>query len=800
MKTRTHIPIAMTLLFLAGVLQTVTAAEREILNMQSPWRVYWRNGPRVAGADGKYRVPHDSFEGTRNADPRADWAAAEFDDQTWAYHGIEGGGPGFGGMPLVCSRGRFAVSDPARVSALSLTLAYRGGVIVYVNGKEIGRSHMPSGQMAAASLADDYPEEALLKPDGKMMPELQPGSNIPADLMDRYKMRTRNFTVAIPSSALRKGVNVLAIENHRSACYKDAGYWSRPWPTSGIQEIHLTASGPDGVAPNIEAKGVHVWNVAPMTMVGAEVSKPDPLVELKPVKMQAPLGGEGSGQIVVSSDSPLSGLSAVFSDLTGPEGAKISAGAVQVRYAHSGGAYVQRTNPFDALADKPMADTKLQPVWVTATVPANTKPGVYTGTLSLSGATTAKVPVELTVYGWTLPDRQKWKSKPSFYQSPETLAKYYKVPLWSDEHFTLIEQSLILQGRLGEKLVHVLAVGAENGSAANLGCETMMLYKREGNKVTPDFTAVERYLRLYKKHVGDPTGLILHVWNLQVDHQNPKGDRSAVVTFRVGDKFEKGRLPPYEDPSIDGLWHSVVAGVKRIMKDLNWPESALVFGMTEDANTKKETTAFFAKHFPEIKWLLTTHGTMPAPPLKAWGNIGPCGFCGGDANGKGWRGTWLKDFYAFSMQRAGLDTSASLNMFRMAPLGALTARCSGTGANGIDRWEDKATGCYILWWGQILRGNPSSVTAPGPNGAIPTVRYEMMRAGICEAEAAIYVEDNAANPNLPAPLAARAKASYPQLVKLIQILCSRGSANWEAEIDNLYQLAAEMQTVLGTTP
>jgi hypothetical protein len=136
----------------------------------------------------------------------------------------------------------------------------------------------------------------------------------------------------------------------------------------------------------------------------------------------------------------------------------------------------------------------------------------------------------------------------------------------------------------------------------------------------------------------------------------------------------------------------------------------------------------------------------------------------------------------------------------MAPLGALTARCSGTGANGIDRWEDKATGCYILWWGQILRGNPSSVTAPGPNGAIPTVRYEMMRAGICEAEAAIYVEDNAANPNLPAPLAARAKASYPQLVKLIQILCSRGSANWEAEIDNLYQLAAEMQTVLGTTP
>ncbi|MGD0898419.1 MAG: glycoside hydrolase domain-containing protein, partial [Thermoguttaceae bacterium] len=305
----------------------------------------------------------------------------------------------------------------------------------------------------------------------------------------------------------------------------------------------------------------------------------------------------------MSADAPLAGLTAACSDLTGPEGAKISAGALRVRYPQNGGAYVRHLNPFDALTDQPMADAKLQPVWLTATVSAGARPGTYTGTLSLSGPTTIKVPVELTVYGWSLPDTKQWKTKTSFFQSPENLAKYYKVPLWSDAHFKLIEQSLVLQGKLGDKVAHVLAVGADTGNAS-LGAETMVLFKRQGNQVTPDFTAVERYLRLYKQHVGDPVAVILHVWTIHVDWYNPKRDRSVMVTFRTGDKLERGTLPPYEDPAIAGVWDEVVAGMKRTMTSLGWPESALQFGMSEDSQPSKQTAAFFVKHFPDIKWAL----------------------------------------------------------------------------------------------------------------------------------------------------------------------------------------------------
>ena len=499
MNSRTHLVTALAVI-VSALLSQIAAAQTEVINTKSPWRVYWRDGPRLAGANGKYGIPHDKFNGCRNADPPADWTAPEFNDRDWAYRGIEGGrygGESGQGIPMVCSRGRFGVNDPAKVSSLSLNLAYRGGVIIYVNGKEIGRKNMPAGQVKAETLADDYPEEAFLQPDGKRMPLLRPGEEVPPALQERHKMRTRNLTLAIPAAALRKGVNVLAIQNHRAACYKGTGYNGPDWPTSGLKAIRLTAANPDGLTPNIGTpKGVHVWNVGLTTMVGAEVSEPDPLVELIPIKLQAPLGGEGSGQVIVSADKPLVGLKAVCSDLKGPGGAKIPSSAVRVRYAQRGGKYVRHANPFDALTDKPMADRKLQPVWVTATVPANAKPGKYTGTLALTAPTTQKVPVELTVYGWALPDPKRWKSKASFFQSPENLAKYYEVPLWSDAHFKLIERSLVLQGKLGDKVAHVLGVGAATGNAS-LGAETMVVYKRDGKKIKPDFTTVERYLKLY---------------------------------------------------------------------------------------------------------------------------------------------------------------------------------------------------------------------------------------------------------------------------------------------------------------
>ena len=40
--------------------------------------------------------------------------------------------------------GRFHVADPEQVKALTLAITYRGGVVVYVNGREVARGHLPA--------------------------------------------------------------------------------------------------------------------------------------------------------------------------------------------------------------------------------------------------------------------------------------------------------------------------------------------------------------------------------------------------------------------------------------------------------------------------------------------------------------------------------------------------------------------------------------------------------------------------------------------------------------------------------
>jgi hypothetical protein len=103
-------------------------------------------------------------------------------------------------------------------------------------------------------------------------------------------------------------------------------------------------------------------------------------------------------------------------------------------------------------------------------------------------------------------------------------------------------------------------------------------------------------------------------------------------------------------------------------------------------------------------------------------------------------------------------------------------------------------------WFRIIRGAVHGVLAPGQDGPAPTARYEMLREGFKEAHALIYVDDNAANPKLPSDLTTRAKGVRARLKNQMSTVINRTDVGWAAETDNLYRVAAEMQTALGLAP
>jgi IS5 family transposase len=63
------------------------------------------------------------------------------------------------------------LQDTGRVpKRVVVDLGYRGGVVVYLNGKEVARGDMPEGPVTPETPALPYPDEAYLDADGKMLP------------------------------------------------------------------------------------------------------------------------------------------------------------------------------------------------------------------------------------------------------------------------------------------------------------------------------------------------------------------------------------------------------------------------------------------------------------------------------------------------------------------------------------------------------------------------------------------------------------------------------------------------------
>lgn len=136
----------------------------------------------------------------RGGDLGTVWRAASYDDSAWA----RGAGPlgygesylqtliGYGGDPdhkhvTTYFRTQFTVADAAAVQAMRGELMFDDGVVVYLNGQEIGRAAMPSGTITAATLSSGH------------------------ESGNAYQ----GFDWSAMRGLLRSGVNTLAVEVHQ---------------------------------------------------------------------------------------------------------------------------------------------------------------------------------------------------------------------------------------------------------------------------------------------------------------------------------------------------------------------------------------------------------------------------------------------------------------------------------------------------------------------------------------------------------------------------------------------------------
>ena len=745
--------------------------------------------------------------------PPPGWTQPDFDDSVWPrrhffakYRNGEsddraGGGSGSPYLRQLSLRGKFTVTDPAKVGPLALAIAYRGGMAVYLNGKELTRAHLPAGKLEPGSPAEAYPLKACVKDDGKPWHWWEDRDTIGRESYPSRERRAER--VPIPPDLLRKGTNVLAVDIHAAAWPEAFLKAAPPWATCGLIELHLQADRTDGIVPNVaRPAGVQVWNTNVAEQVH-DVCWADPAERLQPILMVGARGGVCSGRVVVSSDQPLKNLRGRMGELVAADGRRLPAAAVKVWYGKfdhqrgsrwGGGAdwsvlewgQLPRLRD-DALLESPpdevpvsakdlrpetareraadglppkLVDGALQPVWVISEIPKDAAAGDYRGKLAitLDGHEPIEVPVELKVIDWTLPDPADYACWMGMIESPEAVALAYDVPPWSERHAELVARSLAWIGKLGPKVLY-LPLGAESqyGNA-----QSMVLWvKGADSKYTHDFSRVERYLDLALKHLGKPRFVVAGVWDSCSHVSAPKELRRDFPRFSVLDpasgKIATADGPRHGTEESLAFWQPVLTGLREILATRGLAD-AMLLGFCADREPDKATVGVFHKILPDVAWQATRHpptgndrlayegGTVPiryqANVWGGWDNWDPA-----TRRVYGWK------YPAEPSLRAWLDRglfdACPISQFRAACEQSLLADRRGLGQIGADFWpvkgpDGRPTVTMVGRFPATSEGNlgiyAGQLLYPGPDGPVPTVRYQMMRENIQEGEARIFLE------------------------------------------------------------
>ncbi len=559
--------------------------------------------------------------------------------------------------------------------------------------------------------------------------------------------------------------------------------------------------------------------------------------DLEAIKLVAPRNGYASAQVIVMGGVP---CKVAISNLES-SGNVISPESVKIRYARKGFAEAQTflvsvdSDPsiavpyYDVLDDAAEENSEIVPVWITLKVPPDAKPGQYRGTLAIDRH---NVLVSLKICRWKCPDPSRWATHVGILSSPETLALHYGVELWSKEHWALVNKELTFVSGLGNDDLW-LSIYSKNYLGQDVPWIT---FSQKSGSYQPNLEIVRKYLGLYSKETGNPH-LLLEIWNSARYARTKKGPRRETEIL-VDGKWQKVPLPGM--PGGDKVWKPLFGALKKEVLAQGWGEDSILIGCADDARPSSQVVSFFNGVAPDSRWAIWTHGRGDSPPWE--GRLTLDGMEIGHYEhfycprvGKNAKndivGGWDLAFQEYTSVRNCLAQYAPLAQYRSLAEGTvvnigrspknMARSASGFTRIPLDFWPvsldgDQGSKRSLLLayeqspWDIFFRNNTRSIIAPGPNGPLGTVRYEMIREGLQECEARIVIEKALKSKKLPSNLEARCRKLLRQRLKAREsdgkfkgghpgnALGSKEylwgvSSNWQESTAELFELAAEAE-------
>jgi hypothetical protein len=590
--------------------------------------------------------------------------------------------------------------------------------------------------------------------------------------------------------------------------------------------------------------GIQVWTSQPpkpLTAFDVAPAGAKPAIKLVGVR-----GARFSGRIVLASGAAIRGVRVQAGDLSAAGGkGKIAAARIRVRYAMPG--EYRRKNlsvpecRFDALLEQPPAEVPVRtsvrsgtgwrspkrnagamlPVWITVQVPPDAAASTYSGavTVSAQGLAATKVPLSIKVHAWTMPKLEQWTCRNNIWQSHESSALRYKVPLWSEKHFELMGRVLELTRPIGNGFctVHLISGAYHQGNG-----QGMVRWVKHNGGYKHDFSTLERYLELYEKKLGKPRIILLSAFHPYVVPKK-KGQeiRSANVSLAAasGGEVTNLRAPNYGTPESVKFWKPVLNGVFERIRKRGWMDAVVIGTASDNGPRSPEPYDMFTAIWPQCRIMFSGHPCprrfMTSRKVKVpvtvrehvWG-------AGRLRKQYPWPVVVKQAGGTFAFSRAGagmchLRQDRTLAAHRANPEMCLQCGQNGIGRVGADYWKLPGRETPLSGSSGAHIGPSASVTnftEAGPKGPVGTTRLEMLAEGMQTREALGFLLSGLKSGRIGGALAgkcktyldARAAGHLKHQPKKYNL--ERGlpyQENWQAEEEKLFALCAEAARAMG---
>ena len=210
-----------------------------------------------------------------------------------------------------------------------------------------------------------------------------------------------------------------------------------------------------------------------------------------------------------------------------------------------------------------------QPLWVNIWIPQDIPTGIYKGTLTVSGEGFADMhlPMEINVQKRTLPAPAQWAFHLDLWQNPYAVARYYKVPLWSQQHFDIMKPLMQQLANAGQKVITASVMHHPWAGQTEDPFDSMVfrMKKIDGSWVY-DYTVFDRWVE-FMMSLGIDRQINCYTlvpWALKFDYYDQATNRVRFIEAKPGEAA-------YED-----YWFSFLKDFARHLRQKGWFEKTTI--------------------------------------------------------------------------------------------------------------------------------------------------------------------------------------------------------------------------------